>query len=148
VAPAADLLLGWGECNANLPWGAWDGGQEHGTGCLTFDTPNGLEVSPNTFGRYFKSSAMSASTQAGTTLPKPACGFPGNCTMEKALKTIVDVYHRYSIREGKPDSLNFNDFNTLLKEQAPNFLKACVSAYRTSVVLPRVMVSSGGWWVG
>ncbi|XP_075301397.1 protein S100-A8-like [Opisthocomus hoazin] len=68
---------------------------------------------------------MSASTQAGTTLPKPACGFPGNCTMEKALKTIVDVYHRYSIREGKPDSLNFNDFNTLLKEQAPNFLKAC-----------------------
>uniref|UniRef100_A0A663DZM6 S100/CaBP-9k-type calcium binding subdomain domain-containing protein n=1 Tax=Aquila chrysaetos chrysaetos TaxID=223781 RepID=A0A663DZM6_AQUCH len=45
-----------------------------------------------------------------------------------ALKTIVDVYHRYSIREGQLDLLNFNDFRTLLTEQAPTFLQACVSA--------------------
>ncbi|XP_009973220.2 protein S100-A7-like [Tyto alba] len=67
---------------------------------------------------------MSASTQ--TTAPRHETRqFPGNCTLEMALKTIVDVYHRYSIREGQLDLLNFNDFNTLLTEQAPTFLKAC-----------------------
>uniref|UniRef100_A0A663M512 EF-hand domain-containing protein n=1 Tax=Athene cunicularia TaxID=194338 RepID=A0A663M512_ATHCN len=40
-----------------------------------------------------------------------------------ALKTIVDVYHRYSIREGKLDLLNFNDFKTLLTEYHPEYLK-------------------------
>lgn len=45
-----------------------------------------------------------------------------------ALNAIVDVYHRYSIRKGELDLLNFNEFNTLLKEQAPTFLEACVSA--------------------
>ncbi|XP_015739969.1 protein S100-A12-like [Coturnix japonica] len=51
--------------------------------------------------------------------------FPGNCTLEKALKAIVNIYHQYSIREGQLDLLNFNDFQTLLTEQAPNFLKVC-----------------------
>ncbi|KAM9214772.1 protein S100-A8-like [Leptosomus discolor] len=67
---------------------------------------------------------MSASTRTPTTLPKTQ-QFPGNCTLESALKTIVDVYHRYSIREGQLDLLNFNDFKTLLTEQAPTFLQAC-----------------------
>ncbi|KAM9625410.1 protein S100-A8-like [Harpia harpyja] len=67
---------------------------------------------------------MSASTQSTATLPETQ-QFPGNCTLEMALKTIVDVYHRYSIREGQLDLLNFNDFRTLLTEQAPTFLQAC-----------------------
>uniref|UniRef100_A0A663DZF3 EF-hand domain-containing protein n=1 Tax=Aquila chrysaetos chrysaetos TaxID=223781 RepID=A0A663DZF3_AQUCH len=71
---------------------------------------------------YLKSSAMSASTQRTATLPETQ-QFPGNCTLEMALKTIVDVYHRYSIREGQLDLLNFNDFRTLLTEQAPTFLQ-------------------------
>lgn len=70
---------------------------------------------------------MSASTHTTTTLPKTP-QFPGNCTLEMALKTIVDVYHRYSIRNGQLDLLNFSDFKTLLTEQAPAFLQACVSA--------------------
>ncbi|XP_040395109.1 protein S100-A8-like [Cygnus olor] len=65
---------------------------------------------------------MSAST--ATTLPGHR-QFPGNCTLEMALNAIVDVYHRYSIRKGELDLLNFNEFNTLLKEQAPTFLEAC-----------------------
>ncbi|XP_074020489.1 protein S100-A8-like [Numenius arquata] len=67
---------------------------------------------------------MSAGTQAVAAhheTPK----FPGNCTLEMSLKTIVDVYHRYSIREGEVDLLSFNDFKTLLTEQAPTFLQAC-----------------------
>ncbi|XP_010309853.2 protein S100-A7-like [Balearica regulorum gibbericeps] len=67
---------------------------------------------------------MSATTQTTTALPNTP-QFPGNCTLEMALKTIVDVYHRYSIREGELDLLSFNDFKTLLTEQAPNFLQAC-----------------------
>ncbi|XP_010286153.1 PREDICTED: protein S100-A8-like [Phaethon lepturus] len=67
---------------------------------------------------------MSASTQTTTTLPETR-QFPGNCTLDMALKTIVDVYHRYSIREGQLDLLNFNDFKTLLTEQAPTFLQTC-----------------------
>ncbi|XP_017595558.1 PREDICTED: protein S100-A8-like [Corvus brachyrhynchos] len=51
--------------------------------------------------------------------------FPGNCTLEKALQTVVDVFHHYSIRQGEHDLLNFNDFKTLLTEQAPSFLTAC-----------------------
>ncbi|XP_048785385.1 protein S100-A12-like [Lagopus muta] len=51
--------------------------------------------------------------------------FPGNCTLEKALEAIVNIFHQYSIREGQLDLLNFSDFQTLLTEQAPNFLNAC-----------------------
>ncbi|XP_064494477.1 protein S100-A8-like [Pseudopipra pipra] len=51
--------------------------------------------------------------------------FPGNCTLERALKTIVDVYHRYSVRQGELDLLSLNDFKTLITEQAPTFLQAC-----------------------
>uniref|UniRef100_A0A8B9MEF2 EF-hand domain-containing protein n=1 Tax=Accipiter nisus TaxID=211598 RepID=A0A8B9MEF2_9AVES len=40
-----------------------------------------------------------------------------------ALKTIVDVYHRYSIREGQLDLLNFNDFRTLLTENKREYLR-------------------------
>uniref|UniRef100_A0A8C8BNQ3 EF-hand domain-containing protein n=1 Tax=Otus sunia TaxID=257818 RepID=A0A8C8BNQ3_9STRI len=40
-----------------------------------------------------------------------------------ALKTIVDVYHRYSIREGELDLLNFNDFKTLLNENNPKYME-------------------------
>lgn len=76
--------------------------------------------------QFLKTSTMSVSTQPKN--PSSETGqFPGNCTLEKALKTIVDVYHRYSIREGKLDFLNFNDFKTLMTEQAPTFLQACVS---------------------
>lgn len=90
---------------------------------------------------------MSAGTQATTTHHETR-QFPGNCTMEMVLKTIVEVYHRYSTREGDFDLLNFNDFNTLLTEQAPTFLQACVSA--TGAVLcspegcsPRGIVAGG-----
>ncbi|XP_074784893.1 protein S100-A12-like [Athene noctua] len=76
------------------------------------------------FLHYLKSSAMSARTHTATAHPETR-QFPGNCTLEMALKTIVDVYHRYSIREGELDLLNFNDFKTLLTEQAPTFLQAC-----------------------
>uniref|UniRef100_A0A8C3DFP0 EF-hand domain-containing protein n=1 Tax=Corvus moneduloides TaxID=1196302 RepID=A0A8C3DFP0_CORMO len=34
----------------------------------------------------------------------------------KALQTVVDIFHRYSIRQGELDLLNFNDFKTLLTE--------------------------------
>ncbi|XP_010169623.2 protein S100-A15A-like [Antrostomus carolinensis] len=67
---------------------------------------------------------MSASTHTTSTLSGTR-QFPGNCTMEMALKTIVDVYHRYSIREGHVDLLSSNDFKTLLTEQAPDFLQVC-----------------------
>ncbi|KAM6190491.1 protein S100-A12-like [Sarcoramphus papa] len=67
---------------------------------------------------------MSASTRTTTTLPETP-QFPGNCTLEMALKAVVDVYHRYSIRNGELDLLNFKDFKTLLTEQAPTFLQAC-----------------------
>ncbi|XP_072702586.1 protein S100-A8-like [Ciconia boyciana] len=67
---------------------------------------------------------MSASIQATTTCPETR-QFPGNCTLEMALKTVMDVYHHYSIGEGKPDFLSFNDFKKLLTEQAPIFLQAC-----------------------
>lgn len=70
---------------------------------------------------------MSASTRT-TTSCADSRQFPGNCTLEEALKAIVDIYHRYSIRKGQLDLLNFDDFDKLLKEQAPTFLKACVSA--------------------
>ncbi|XP_030147491.4 protein S100-A12 [Taeniopygia guttata] len=50
---------------------------------------------------------------------------PGNCTLEKALKTVVDVFHQYSIRQGQADLLNLSDFRTLLTEQAPAFLGTC-----------------------
>ncbi|XP_010194786.2 protein S100-A9-like [Colius striatus] len=67
---------------------------------------------------------MSATTTTTTTAPGTQ-QFPGNCTLEMALKTIVDVYHRYSIREGHVDLLSYNEFKTLLKEQAPAFLEVC-----------------------
>ncbi|XP_068778176.1 protein S100-A7 [Struthio camelus] len=61
---------------------------------------------------------------SATTLPQPR-EFPGNCSLEMALKAVVDVYHRYSIREGELDLLSYSDFRTLLTEQAPTFLEAC-----------------------
>ncbi|XP_009905012.1 protein S100-A7-like [Dryobates pubescens] len=67
---------------------------------------------------------MSASTRTSSSRAQPQ-EFPGNCTLEKALKAIVDVYHRYSIREGEVDLLSFSDFQKLLTEQAPTFLQAC-----------------------
>ncbi|XP_023804189.1 protein S100-A8-like [Cyanistes caeruleus] len=51
--------------------------------------------------------------------------FPGNCTLEKALQTVVDVFHQYSIRQGEIDLLSLGDFRTLLTEQAPSFLGSC-----------------------
>nr|XP_054507353.1 protein S100-A7-like [Agelaius phoeniceus] len=50
---------------------------------------------------------------------------PGNCTLEKALQTVVDMFHQYSIRQGEIDLLNISDFTTLLMEQAPSFLGTC-----------------------
>ncbi|XP_074931186.1 protein S100-A8-like [Phalacrocorax aristotelis] len=67
---------------------------------------------------------MSASTHPRTTLPE-AQHFPGNSTLEMALKTIVDVYHHYSTKEKHLDFLNFDEFRTLLTEQAPTFLEVC-----------------------
>uniref|UniRef100_A0A8D2MY02 S100/CaBP-9k-type calcium binding subdomain domain-containing protein n=1 Tax=Zonotrichia albicollis TaxID=44394 RepID=A0A8D2MY02_ZONAL len=55
-----------------------------------------------------------------------------NCTLEKALQTVVDLFHQYSIRQGEIDLLSMNDFTTLLKEQAPSFLQTCVSARGTN----------------
>ncbi|KAJ7428995.1 protein S100-A8-like [Willisornis vidua] len=69
--------------------------------------------------------------------------FPGNCTLEKALGTIVDVYHRYSIREGKLDLLNFNDFKTLITEQAPTFLQACVAKKANGIL---AWIKNSWWW--
>lgn len=103
-----------------------------------FDASHGFDVSPHSFRWYLKSSTMSASTHPSSTLPETR-QFPGNCTLEMALKAIVEVYHRYSIREGELDLLNFNDFKTLLTEQAPNFLQVCVSATGA------VMCSMEGW---
>ncbi|XP_014746784.1 PREDICTED: protein S100-A7A-like [Sturnus vulgaris] len=51
--------------------------------------------------------------------------FPGNCTLERALQTVVDVFHQYSSRQGELDLLSIGDFRTLLAEQAPNFLGTC-----------------------
>ncbi|XP_025973892.2 protein S100-A7A isoform X2 [Dromaius novaehollandiae] len=59
-----------------------------------------------------------------TSLPQPR-ELPGNCTLETSLKGVVDVYHRYSSREGELDLLSYKDFCTLLTEQAPTFLAAC-----------------------
>ncbi|KAM6112549.1 protein S100-A7-like [Phoenicopterus ruber ruber] len=73
---------------------------------------------------YLKSSAMSASVETTRTCLETR-EFPGNCTLEQALETIVKVYHHYSIREGQLDLLSFNDFKTLLTEKAPTFLQAC-----------------------
>ncbi|XP_035746605.1 protein S100-A7 [Egretta garzetta] len=63
---------------------------------------------------------MSASTQTRCTQD-----LPGNCTLENALKTIVDEYHRYSSQEGKMDLLSFKDFKKLMNEQAKEFLQVC-----------------------
>uniref|UniRef100_A0A8C3UY93 EF-hand domain-containing protein n=1 Tax=Catharus ustulatus TaxID=91951 RepID=A0A8C3UY93_CATUS len=43
--------------------------------------------------------------------------FPGNCSLEQALETVVDVYHQYSVRKGQKDLLSTEEFSTLLKEQ-------------------------------
>ncbi|KAM6294270.1 protein S100-A12-like [Aegotheles albertisi] len=62
---------------------------------------------------------------ASTTSHHGTRQFPGNCTLEMAMDTIVDVFHRYSIRQGELDCLSFKDFKTLMTEQAPNFLEVC-----------------------
>uniref|UniRef100_A0A8C5IVH7 EF-hand domain-containing protein n=1 Tax=Junco hyemalis TaxID=40217 RepID=A0A8C5IVH7_JUNHY len=46
-------------------------------------------------------------------------------SLTKALQTVVDLFHQYSIRQGEIDLLNMSDFTTLLKEQAPSFLQTC-----------------------
>ncbi|XP_021397801.2 protein S100-A12-like [Lonchura striata] len=51
--------------------------------------------------------------------------FPGNCTLEKALNTVVDVFHQYSVRKGLNDLLNLSELKTLLEEQVPSFLRTC-----------------------
>uniref|UniRef100_A0A8C0U0A4 EF-hand domain-containing protein n=1 Tax=Cyanistes caeruleus TaxID=156563 RepID=A0A8C0U0A4_CYACU len=43
----------------------------------------------------------------------------------RALQTVVDVFHQYSIRQGEIDLLSLGDFRTLLTEQAPSFLGSC-----------------------
>ncbi|XP_063001940.1 protein S100-A7-like [Elgaria multicarinata webbii] len=48
-----------------------------------------------------------------------------NCTLEAAMKIIVDIYHQYCVREGKNDLLSLKDLTELLKCQAPTFLAAC-----------------------
>ncbi|KAJ7307284.1 hypothetical protein JRQ81_009288 [Phrynocephalus forsythii] len=67
-----------------------------------------------------------------TTKPaaKPAVAHSGSdclpvCTLEKAMKIIVDTYHHYAPREDKDDDLSFKDMTELLKCQAPTFLAAC-----------------------
>ncbi|XP_060116839.1 protein S100-A7-like [Heteronotia binoei] len=48
-----------------------------------------------------------------------------DCTLENALKIIVDIYHQYAPREGKDDYLSQKDLKELLQCQAPTFLSAC-----------------------
>ncbi|XP_010142943.1 PREDICTED: putative cyclin-dependent serine/threonine-protein kinase DDB_G0272797/DDB_G0274007 [Buceros rhinoceros silvestris] len=67
---------------------------------------------------------MSASTRTTTTVHKPR-QFPGNCTLEMALKTVVDVFHRYSSRKSSIDLLDSKNFRKLMTEQAPTFLEDC-----------------------
>ncbi|KAM8794329.1 protein S100-A7-like [Eudromia elegans] len=66
--------------------------------------------------------AMSVAAAARVAQPRQ---LPGNCSMETALKSIVDVYHRYSARQSALDLLSFQDFQQLLTEQAPSFLAVC-----------------------
>lgn len=73
--------------------------------------------------RSLRSSAMSSSTHSHAGRGQ----FPGNCSLEKALQAVVDVFHQYSTRRGEMDLLSLSDFSTLLREQAPTFLGACVS---------------------
>ncbi|XP_053906755.1 protein S100-A7 [Cuculus canorus] len=65
---------------------------------------------------------MSAST---TSTSPQSRQFPGNCSMEKALEAIVNIFHQYSVRDNELDLLSFKDFKTLLQEQASNFLQVC-----------------------
>ncbi|KAF7235499.1 hypothetical protein EYD10_17672 [Varanus komodoensis] len=67
---------------------------------------------------------MAATTTGhpGTT-GSPDC-FP-HCTLEHAVKTIVDIYHQYCVRDNKDDLLSLKDLRELLKCQAPTFLAAC-----------------------
>ncbi|XP_054840304.1 protein S100-A7-like [Eublepharis macularius] len=55
----------------------------------------------------------------------PSSGCLPDCTLETALKIIIDVYHQYAPREGKDDYLSLKDLTELLKCQAPTFLAAC-----------------------
>lgn len=118
-----------GEVQRTPPWGA---GQERGSRCLIFDASHGFEVSPHSFCWCLRNAAMSASTRTTSTVHKPR-QFPGNCTMEMALKTIVDVFHRYSSRKNNIDLLDSKNFQKLMKEQAPTFLEDCVSATGASL---------------
>lgn len=70
---------------------------------------------------------MSASTSNPNTHIHPHTDSDPNCTLEGALKTIVNVYHHYAPREGKDDELSYKDLTQLLQNQAPTFLEACVS---------------------
>ncbi|XP_015269603.1 PREDICTED: protein S100-A8-like [Gekko japonicus] len=48
-----------------------------------------------------------------------------DCTLENAMKIIVDTYHMYAPREGLDDDLSLRDLTEFLKCQAPTFLEAC-----------------------
>ncbi|XP_060614102.2 protein S100-A7-like [Anolis sagrei] len=56
--------------------------------------------------------------------PKPGSAM-GSCTMDKSCETIVQVFHRYSMRDGKDDNLSFRDLKQFLQDQLPTFLAAC-----------------------
>ncbi|XP_074118201.1 protein S100-A12-like [Sminthopsis crassicaudata] len=42
--------------------------------------------------------------------------------LENACETIVNIFHQYSVRTDDFDTLSFNEFKRLVKEQFPNWL--------------------------
>uniref|UniRef100_A0A7N4PWD6 EF-hand domain-containing protein n=2 Tax=Sarcophilus harrisii TaxID=9305 RepID=A0A7N4PWD6_SARHA len=42
--------------------------------------------------------------------------------LENSCETIVNIFHQYSVRTDDFDTLSFNEFNRLVKEQFPNWL--------------------------
>ncbi|XP_043856086.1 protein S100-A9 [Dromiciops gliroides] len=46
-----------------------------------------------------------------------------NCSMQNALKIIVDTFHHYSARVGNPDALNKREMRQLLNKEMPHFVK-------------------------
>lgn len=107
-----------GLCVGRGGWGAgFAPGMEHGW-CPEAQVPfpAGLPRSP-------EHPTMSEDTHSSTAVSMHHHG----CTLKSALEMIVNLYHRYSAREGKDDFLSLKDLNEFLKCQAPTFLAACVS---------------------
>ncbi|XP_057245240.1 protein S100-A7-like [Malurus melanocephalus] len=50
---------------------------------------------------------------------------PARCSLERALRTVVDLFHQHSARRDHLDRLSLAEFETLLREQAPSFLSVC-----------------------